>query len=149
MKNNNNNNKNYDNIHRSNAYTRTIRSFRTSKQSIINCWARINRYTTNTSLILTVALIVSLITYSGWTLVGDEDLGIELFFKGNALFILLISYSNYLQDRNSFIRCFIYELAIANMIKELFLDVSKLTLGESLLLVAIPIIWCIKNKKYN
>jgi len=98
--------------------------------------------------VLWIAFIISLITYSFWGYI-KEATGFRIFYLGVALFILLLSYKIRLDDKKSFIKFLIYELAVANLIKELFLEPGKLKLGEALLIVIIPFIWYLKNDKYN
>lgn len=66
------------------------------------------------------------------------------FYIGNAIFIALICAYIYLQEKQSFVKFVLFELSLANFIKELFLDASVLTLGEALLIVIVPLIWFIK-----
>lgn len=95
--------------------------------------------------LLYIATIVSIITYSFWIYLPKG-----FFYFGNAFFISLICLYIYLQDRRSFIKFILFELSVANLIKELFLDPTKLTLMEALLIVIIPFIWYIKyGSKHN
>ena len=100
--------------------------------------------------ILYLALIVSIITYSFWGQI-KEVFNFSIFYFGNALFITLICGYLYLADKKSFIKFLLLELSVANLIKELFLDPSVLTLGEALLIVFVPFIWYLKNNhgKHN
>lgn len=94
-------------------------------------------------ILLYLATIVSIITYSFWGQIKEET-GVSIFYIGNALFISLLCLYMFLKDKKSFIKFFLFELSIANLIKELFLDPTRLTLGEALLIVIIPFIWYIK-----
>jgi len=94
--------------------------------------------------ILYLATIVSIITYSFWTYLPKN-----FFYYGNALFLSLICSYIYLQDKKSFIKFVLFELSIANVIKELFLDPGKLRVEEAILIVIIPFIWYLKYGKYN
>lgn len=94
--------------------------------------------------LLYIAVIVSLVTYSGWTYFYKE-----FFYHGNAVFIGIICTYLYILDRKSFIKFVLFELSIANITKELFLDPTKLTKEEALLIVIVPFIWYLKNGKYN
>lgn len=98
--------------------------------------------------VLYLALAISIITYSFWTQI-KELTGIGIFYIGNSLFISMICFYLFYQDRKSFIKFFIFELSIANLIKELFLDPTILTLEESLLIVIIPFIWYLRKEKYG
>ena len=95
-------------------------------------------------ILLYIATIVSIITYSFWTYLSKG-----FFYFGNALFISIICTYIYLGDKRSFIKFVLFELSLANIIKELFLDPGKLTIGEALLIVIVPFIWYLKNGKHN
>ena len=95
-------------------------------------------------ILLYVAVIISMITYSGWTYLYKG-----FFYHGNAVFIGLICTYLYTLDKKSFIKFTLFELSVANIIKELFLDPTKLTKEEALLIVIVPVIWYLKNGKYN
>lgn len=86
-----------------------------------------------------MALLISIMTYQLW---GYFPKG--YFYIGNAIFILLICTYIYLQEKQSFVKFVLFELSMANFIKEMFLDTSLLTLGEALLIVIIPFIWYLK-----
>lgn len=100
--------------------------------------------------VLYLATLISIITYSFWQQIKQLT-DFSIFYIGNALFISLICFYMYYNDKKSFIKFFIFELSVANLIKELFLDPSILTLGEALLIVVIPFIWYLWNNygKYN
>jgi hypothetical protein len=55
----------------------------------------------------------------------------------------------YLTDKKSFIKFFLFELSLFNFVNELFLDPKVLSLAEALLIVTIPLIWYLRNGKYN
>lgn len=95
--------------------------------------------------LLYLATLISIVTYSFWQQI-KEMTDVSVFFIGNALFISLICFYIYLQDKKSFIKFLLFELSVANLFKELFLDPGKLTLSEALLIVIIPFIWYIKVK---
>ena len=90
--------------------------------------------------LLYLATIVSILTYSFWTYFYKG-----CFYHGVALFIALLCAYIYYKERTSFIAFFLFELSIANIIKELFLDPGKLRLEEALLIVTIPLIWSLKR----
>ena len=95
--------------------------------------------------ILYIATIISLATYSFWTLIPID----YFFYYGNAFFIFLLCLYLYLTDKKSFIKFFLFELSLFNLINELFLDPKVLSLTEALLIIIIPSIWFLKNGKYN
>lgn len=101
--------------------------------------------------LLYLALIISIITYSFWEQI-KELTGIGVFYMGNALFITLICFYIFKKDKKSFITFVLFEVSFANLIKEIALNQSVLTLGEALLIVIIPFIWYLKHSngsKYN
>lgn len=99
--------------------------------------------------LLYLAFIVSLITWSFWTYIKDYT-GVQIFYVGVAIFILLLTLYMYILEKGSFIKFLLFELSVANLIKELFLDPGKLTLEEAMLIVYLPFIWYItmKNKTW-
>lgn len=96
-------------------------------------------------ILLYLATLISIVTYSFWQQI-KEITDVSVFYIGNALFISLICFYIYLQDRKSFIKFLLFELSVANLFKEIFLDPGILTLSEALLIVIIPFIWYIKLK---
>lgn len=99
-------------------------------------------------IILYLATIISIITYSFWTQI-EKKTEVNVFYMGNALFITLICMYMFFTDKKSFIKFVLWELSVANLIKEVFLDPTILTLEEALLVVIVPFIWYLKNGKYN
>ena len=95
-------------------------------------------------LVLYIATIISILTYSFWTYLPKGS-----FYYGNALFITLLCTYLFLTDKKSFIKFFLFELSLFNFVNELFLDPKVLSLTEALLIVIIPLIWYIKNGKHN
>ena len=100
--------------------------------------------------VLNLALLISIITHSFWQQI-KEITDFSIFYIGNALFISMICFYLYNTDKNSFIKFLIFELSVANLIKELFLDPGILTLTEALLIVIVPFIWYLRKSygKYN
>jgi len=92
------------------------------------------------------AIIVSLITYGFW----DEILSaykIPIFYIGNALFIFMICGYIYYKDKQSFVKFFLFDIALSNLVDELFFDNTKMSVCELLLFLIIPIFWYLKTKK--
>ena len=98
--------------------------------------------------LLHIAFFVSLTAYSFWSYI-KELTGLRVFHPLVALFIVLITYQLHKDNKKSFIRFLIFELATVNLVKELFLNPGELLLGEALMIVIIPVIWCLKNGKHN
>lgn len=98
--------------------------------------------------LLYIAFIISLIVYSFWKYI-KEVYNVQIFYIGVATYITILSYQIYKDNKNSFIRFLLFELAVANLIKELFLNPGELLLQEALLIVIVPVIWYLRNGKYN
>ena len=100
-------------------------------------------------ILLWISLIISIITYSFWGMIKEQT-GVSIFYMGNALFIFLICGYIYIQDKNSLVKFLFIEFSFINLIKELFLDPTKLELREALIIVIAPLIWYLrKNGKHN
>lgn len=95
--------------------------------------------------VLYLATILSFIAYNCWKTIKDKT-GLEVFDIMASFYLSLICFYIFKQERGSFIKMFLFELSIANIIKELFLDPGVLTLPEALLIVIIPSIWYFKEK---
>ena len=95
--------------------------------------------------VLYLATLLSFIAYNFWKTIKDS-FGIVMFDVTIALFLSLICFYIYKQEKESFIKMFLFELSIANIIKELFLDPGVLTLPEALLIVIIPSLWYFKTE---
>lgn len=93
---------------------------------------------------LYLALFISIMTYSFWTFLPKES-----FYKGNALYLLLISGYIFSKERKSLITFIIFELTISYFFKEMFLNPKELYLIEALLIIIIPVIWYRKYGKHN
>lgn len=94
---------------------------------------------------LYLALLLSLIAYNFWIKI-KEVTGLEVFHIMTAFYLACICFYIFKQEKESFIKFVLFELSVANIIKELFLDPGKLTLEEALLIVIIPSIWYFKTK---
>lgn len=90
--------------------------------------------------LLYIALLISILTYQLWSFLPKGS-----FYIGNAIFLLLICFYIYIQEKKSFVKFVLFELSLANFINELFFDTAVLTLGEALLIVIVPLIWFIKH----
>lgn len=96
--------------------------------------------------ILWLAFFVGLTTYSFWGII-KENLGVGVFYVGNALFIFLICLYLLNKNRSSlicFILCF---MTFNNLLDELFFDPIKIQFNEVILLILMPLIWHIKKLK--
>ncbi len=95
--------------------------------------------------VLYLATILSFIAYNCWKTIL-ETTGLQIFDKMVAFYLSLICFYIYYKDKGSFVKMFLFELSIANIIKEIALDPGILTLPEALLIVIIPSIWYFKTK---
>jgi hypothetical protein len=96
-------------------------------------------------IILYIALFISIITYSFW---GLFPKGWNVFYIGNALFVFLLSFYIFIQNKESFITFVMFGFCLNNLLDELFFDPLNLQLNELLIAVAIPLVWLANNKKY-
>lgn len=93
--------------------------------------------------LLTLALVISLITYGFW-----ESFPKGSFYYGNALFILLICLYIFLINRKSFICFLLLCYAINNLADELLFEPGVLGWNEIVYAVAVPLLWTLKIKWY-
>jgi hypothetical protein len=97
-----------------------------------------------TDKILKISILVSIITYALWKLVLD-NLGIHIFYIGNALFIfLLVLYIRQI-SKPSFLIFFLFCLALNNLLDELLFDNTKFGINEIIATVLIPIAYYLKS----
>ena len=83
-------------------------------------------------LILYIATIISILTYSFWSYLPKGS-----FYYGNSFFIFLLCTYLFLTDNKSFIKFILFSLSLNNLIDELTLKTDKLYLSEILTGVAI------------
>lgn len=107
---------------------------------------------TDKKLILYLAIILSIFTYNFWIYLPKHS-----FYIGNSIVVALLSIYLFKEDKKSFIKFFIFELSIANLMKEIIIflnyhklievngiEPGKLSLEEASLLVIVPFIWYLK-----
>lgn len=94
-------------------------------------------------LILWAAFIVALLTYSFWSLIGNGA-----FYIGNSLFILLLCTFLFKKYGKSVICFLLLAVSLNNFLDELFFNPTEIQFNEMFLLIATPIIWYLKQKKY-
>ena len=75
-------------------------------------------------IILNLALFVGIVTYLFWNHI-NEKYQIPVFYIGNAMFILMLSFVIYLQNRKLFISFFLLCIAANNLLDELFFSFGR------------------------
>jgi hypothetical protein len=91
---------------------------------------------------LHIATLISIITYLFWNF-----LPIGSFYIGNALFISMLCMYIFSLDKKSFIKFVLFSLSLNNLLDELLFDNTKLGYNELIILVIVPLIWLVKNKR--
>lgn len=70
-----------------------------------------------------------------------------VFYKGNGIFIFLLCYVVFIQNRELFISFFLLCISISNLLDEILFDPTKLQINEIVFAIIVPIIWYIKDKR--
>lgn len=91
--------------------------------------------------ILYVAILISLATYMFWDLMPKNS-----FYVGNALFIFLLSAYIFILRKN-FGTFFLISVSANNLLDELFFDPTKIGYSELILIIVIPIIYAIYERR--
>jgi len=91
---------------------------------------------------LHIATLISVVTYLFWNF-----LPIGSFYIGNALFISMLCMYIFALDKQSFIKFVLFSLSLNNLLDELLFDNTKLGYNELIILVIVPLIWLVKNKR--
>ena len=87
-------------------------------------------------VILYIALLFSIATYSFWELIPID----YFFYKGNAIFVTLLCFYIFNQNRKLWISFLLFSLSLNNLFDELFFDNTKFELNEILFAIFIIII---------
>ncbi len=88
--------------------------------------------------ILRLAIVVGIVTYSFWDLISN--LGYDIYYIGNALFIFLLALYIKQVSKPSFLTFFLFCITLNNLLDELLFDNTKLGVNEiiaSILLVLV------------
>jgi len=91
---------------------------------------------------LHIATLLSIITYLFWSYFPKGS-----FYVCNALFIFMLCVYIFALDKQSFIKFVLLSLSLNNLFDELLFDNTILGYNELIILVIVPIIWLIKNKR--
>jgi hypothetical protein len=94
--------------------------------------------------ILYISIFVGVITYTFWNLINE--IGITIFYKGNALFIFLLALYIRQISKPSFITFFLFCLALNNLLDELLFDPQKIGWNEYIASAIIIIVYFLKDK---
>jgi hypothetical protein len=94
--------------------------------------------------ILYIGLILSIVTYLFWELIGDW-----IFFLGNATTILILCTYLYYNDKKSFVKFCFFQLSLSNLLQEICNTNTKLNFSEVLLILIVPAIWYVRNVLRN
>lgn len=79
-------------------------------------------------VIIATTLVISILTYSFWSFF-KEAYGVKIFYSGNALTLLMMSWVISRLDRG-FFSSLLLVCCINNLIDELFFDPTKLQINE-------------------
>ena len=96
-------------------------------------------------VILNISIFVGVITYTFWNLINE--IGITIFYKGNALFIFLLTLYIRQISKPSFITFFLFCLALNNLLDEILFDAQKIGWNEYITSAIIIIIYFLKDKE--
>jgi hypothetical protein len=94
--------------------------------------------------ILWLAIFICLVTYLFWKPL--YDLGIGVYYIGNALFIFLLSVYIKRTTEKSFITFFLVCIALSNLIDELFFDNTKFGINEIVATIILPIYYYLNER---
>jgi len=93
-------------------------------------------------VLLYLALAISLITYLFW-----QDLPKGSFYIGNSLFISFLCLFIFLNFKKCFLTFVLLGFSLNNLLEELFFNPTKFEINEILVLIIVPLIWFLNNKK--
>ena len=89
-----------------------------------------------------ISISIGVLTYQFWSYMPRG-----FFYKGMALFILMLSFVIYSDNRNKFVYFLLFCLSINNCLDEFFFDPTKNDFNEIVATLLIPVIWYYKNKR--
>ena len=98
--------------------------------------------------ILKLAIAVGIVTYSFWDLISN--LGYDIYYIGNALFIFLLALYIKQVSKPSFLTFFLFCLALNNLLDELLFDNTKFGINEIIASVLLILVYYFRttDKKY-
>jgi hypothetical protein len=89
-----------------------------------------------------VATIISIATYQLWLYLPKGS-----YYLGMAIFIMLISIIIFVQNHKLFSSFFLLCIAFNNLLDELFFNPEYNGVNEIVIVLILPIIWYLKNKR--
>jgi hypothetical protein len=92
--------------------------------------------------LMIVAVFVSIATYQLWVFMPKG-----FFYKGMALFILILSFIIYSDNKHKFVYFLLFCLSINNFLDECFFDPTKNGINEIAVCFFIIVFWYFKNKR--
>jgi hypothetical protein len=97
------------------------------------------------NIILKLAIIVSVITYTIWKPINDY-FGITIFYIGNSLFIFLLALYIKQATKKSFLTFFLFCVTLNNLLDELLFDPQKIGYNEYIATAIIIVVYLLKDK---
>jgi hypothetical protein len=89
--------------------------------------------------ILRLAIVVGIVTYSFWDLISN--LGYDIYYIGNALFIFLLALYIKQVSKPSFLTFFLFCLALNNLLDELLFDNTKFGINEIIATILLILVY--------
>ena len=95
-------------------------------------------------VILYIGLVIGIATYLFWH--DLRELGIKIFYPGNALFIFSLCLYLFLTETKSFIKYVLFCLSLNNLCDELFFDPTTTGINEIVVALTVLMFAIIRNK---
>jgi hypothetical protein len=96
------------------------------------------------NIILLVSILIGIVTYLFWKPL--YDLGIGVYYIGNALFIFLLAMYIKRTTEPSFITFFLVCITLSNLIDELFFDNTKFGINEIIATIILPLYYYLNER---
>ena len=96
------------------------------------------------NIILLVSILIGIVTYLFWKPL--YDLGIGVYYIGNALFIFLLAMYIKRTTEPSFITFFLVCITLSNLIDELFFDNTKFGINEIIATIILPMYYYLNER---
>ena len=96
------------------------------------------------NIILKITICVGIITYTFWSFF--YDLGIQIFYYGNSLFIFLLALYIKQATKKSFITFFLFCVTLNNLLDELLFDPQKIGYNEYIATAIIIVVYLLKDQ---
>ena len=89
--------------------------------------------------ILRLAIVVGIVTYSFWDLISN--LGYDIYYIGNALFIFLLALYIKQVSKPSFLTFFLFCITLNNLLDELLFDNTKFGINEIIATILLILVY--------